>query len=710
MRTFYFILCLTAVCFSSGVFADGSVKTLYVSPEGRDDWSGALESPDASGQDGPLATIGGARDALRVWRRATEGHEKIAVEVLIRGGEYALSEAIVFEPEDSGFRGAPVVYRAYPGEKPVLFGGRRVTDWELREDRWVASVPEATGDDFAVGAFWVNGERLDPARFPKATHPAGDYPQASDFFYTDGSVLKENAAEGEDAKSSTHLRFHEGDIQNWQGLDEAVFVVFHSWATSLHRVKSADFENGIVEFTGAARWPFTRWVDRQWFFVEHLLDALENPGEWCLERKGGRLHYIPRAGESPETVEAVIPVTRKFLFLQGVPEKETFVSYLHFEGLHMQYGDWPIGAEGHSDGQAETSVGAAIEMRGARHCVFRECEVSHVGSYGIWLRSGTKDTVVQQCAFTDLGAGGVRIGEGHDAKVVAGLTEHNTVDNCILHDGGRIYRSAVGVWIGRSSHNTISRNEICDFRYSGVSVGWSWGYAPTSAHHNKIIGNHIHNLGKGQLSDMGGIYTLGVSPGTELRNNYIHDILSNPDISGGWGLYTDEGSTHILLRDNVIWNTRTGGFHQHYGRENQVVNNIFAFSQRDQLIRSREEDHISFFFERNIVYFKEGSVLGSTWKNGNYVLNDNCYWDASGTEIRFKDQSFADWQAGGHDKDSVIADPLFADIEGKVFTLAEDSPVWDLGFEAIDLTQAGLYGDEAWVSRAASLKRIYEER
>ncbi|NLN92811.1 MAG: right-handed parallel beta-helix repeat-containing protein [Candidatus Hydrogenedens sp.] len=708
MRIFSFMFCLAVALACVSGFAEDELKRLYVSPEGNDAWSGTLEQPDPAGGDGPLATVAGARDALRQWRAVTDGHDKIPVEVLLRGGKYAITSPIVFEPEDSGTRHAPVVYKAYPDEVPVLFGGRRIDSWEIREDRWVASVPEAQGDDFAVGAFWVNGERLDAARFPKAAHTAGDYPAESDFFYTDGAVLIEDAKEGEEKKSSTRLRFHQGDILDWTGLDEAVFVVFHSWATSLHRVKAVDFEKRILEFTGAARWPFTRWLDRQWFFVDHLLDALDTPGEWCLERKAGLLHYIPRAGETPDTVEAVIPLTRKFLSLTGVPEKQAFVSHLHFEGIHMRYGDWPIGKEGHSDGQAETSVGAAIETRGARHCVFRDCEVSHVGSYGIWLRLGTQNTVVERCAFTDLGAGGVRIGEGHDAELVPCLTEHNTLDNCLLHDGGRIYRSAVGVWIGRSSHNTISRNEICDFRYSGVSVGWSWGYAPTSAHHNKIVGNHIHNLGKGQLSDMGGIYTLGVSPGTELCNNYIHDILSNGNISGGWGLYTDEGSTYILLRDNVICNTRTGGFHQHYGRENQVVNNIFAFSQRDQLIRSREEEHVSFFFEKNIVYFKEGGLLGSTWKNGNYVLNDNCYWDASGREIRFKDQSFAEWQKGGQDKDSVIADPLFVDVEGRDFTLAEDSPALALGFEPIDLSLSGLYGDAEWVGRAKSLKRIYE--
>lgn len=688
------------------VAAAQSPVVLYVSTEGNDTWSGSLEEPDPSGNDGPLATITGARDTLRKLRQSGIVNKDTPVNILVRGGVYPLSAPVVFLPEDSGNANAPVTYMAYPGETPILHGGRQITDWQVENGVWIADVPEVKADRYAVGAFWVNGERRDPARFPKAAHTAGDYPADSDFFYADGPVMEPKPDTKEEVKSSTRFRFRDGDIQSWEHLDDAVFVVFHSWATSLHRVKNLDMEKRILEFTGPARWNFTYWRDDQWYFVEHLMEALENPGEWCIDRKAGTLHYIPMPGETPDSVTAVIPLVKHFLLLKGDPDTESFVSHLNFMGLSMQYGDWPVGAAGHSDGQAETSVEAAIQAVGARNCVFEDCEVAHVGTYGVWFRAGCQNNVLRRCTLTDLGAGGVRIGEGGDPTTPANIAGNNTVDNCILHDGGRIYRSAVGVWIGRSSNNTISHNEICDFRYSGVSVGWSWGYAPSSANNNIIEYNHIHNLGKGQLSDMGGIYTLGISPGTVLRNNYIHDILSNGNISGGWGLYTDEGSTDILLTNNVVHNTRTGGFHQHYGKENRVVNNILAFSQRDQIIRSREEEHISFFFEKNIVYFKEGNLLGSTWKNNNFVMDNNCYWDASGKEITFSGKSLAEWQALGHDKNSIIADPGFADIVGRNFALKSDSPALALGFTPIDVSESGLYGDAAWTDRAKQLKRI----
>ncbi len=680
--------------------------TLYVSSGGNDNWSGSQAGPDAAGTDGPLATIAGARDRLRALRAAGDIPPATPIQVLVGEGVYPITEPLIFEPQDSGTAEAPVVYAAAPGAHPILHGGCRITEWRVENGVWKADVPEAKSEACAVGAFWVNGERRDSARYPKAAHTAGDYPADTDFYYTDGPVMDKKADTGEEVKSNTRLRFRDGDVKQWEHLDEATFVVFHSWATSLHRVKSLDLENRIVEFTGPARWHFNYWTNEQWYFVEHLLDALEIPGEWCLSRKDGILHYLPKPEETPENVDAVIPLTRQFILLRGRPAEEAFVAHLHFKGLTMRYSDWPVGPAGHSDPQAETSVEAAIQATGARDCLIEECEVAHVGGYGIWFREGSQNNQVRRCALMDLGAGGLRIGEAGSPNAPAQEVSHNVMDNCLLHDGGRIYRSAVGVWIGRSSHNTISHNEICDFRYSGVSVGWSWGYDASSANHNIIEFNHIHNLGKGQLSDMGGIYTLGISPGTILRNNYIHDILSNGHISGGWGLYTDEGSSEILLTQNVVYNTRTGGFHQHYGKENRVVNNIFAFSQRDQLIRSRDEEHLSFSFENNIVYFSRGNLLGSTWKNGKYVMDKNCYWDASGREITFAGKSLAEWQQTGYDVHSVIADPGFADIENRNFTLTEESPAVKLGFQPIDLSSVGLYGDDAWVARAKNVVRI----
>ncbi len=263
----------------------------------------------------------------------------------------------------------------------------------------------------------------------------------------------------------------------------------------------------------------------------------------------------------------------------------------------------------------------------------------------------------------------------------------------------------MGVWIGRTSYNRVSHNEICDLYYTGISVGWSWGYAPTSAHHNVIEFNHIHDIGRGVLGDMGGIYCLGDSPGTVLRNNLVHDVYDHG--TGSLAIYTDEGSTGILIENNIGYGTTYANFHQHYGKENIVRNNIWALGKDYQLSRARQEEHISFTFERNIVYFDNGKLLKGGWTNDKFVMDRNLYWDTSHPDgdIKFGEATLAQWQARGHDRHSLIADPKFVDAAEHDFRLQPDSPAFQLGFVPIDTGQIGLYGDPDWVRAPRQIKR-----
>ena len=164
------------------------------------------------------------------------------------------------------------------------------------------------------------------------------------------------------------------------------------------------------------------------------------------------------------------------------------------------------------DGQAGIDLTGAVYTKDAINVRFEDIEIAHVGTYALWFAKGTRDSAIVRSELRDLGAGGVKIGETGSENNPATACRNNLVDNCFIHDGGYLSKAGIGVWIGRSSYHTVRQNEICDFDYSGVSLGWSWGYAPSSANHNLIEYNHIHHIGNGVLSDMGAIYCLGQSP------------------------------------------------------------------------------------------------------------------------------------------------------------------------------------------------------
>ena len=239
-----------------------------------------------------------------------------------------------------------------------------------------------------------------------------------------------------------------------------------------------------------------------------------------------------------------------------------------------------------------------------------------------------------------------------------------------------------------------------------MSIGWRWGYQRSISRDNIIAHNHIHDIGQGLLSDMGAIYTLGVSPGTVLRGNLIHDVNANH--YGGWGIYHDEGSTHILDENNIVYNTKFACFNIHYAKEITVRNNIFAGGRVDQITLGRVEPHVSVYFERNIVYWEQGVLMQNAKPDVPYefhvnpnredismsdtaVLDWNIYFNPSmpADSLRFGKETFAEWQARGNDVHSLYSDPLFVDPAAHNYSLRPGSPAFKFGFEQIDMSGVG---------------------
>ncbi len=649
----------------------GKALVFYVSPVGNDVWSGRLRAPNREGSDGPFATIARARDVIRALGRQQAGLKR-PVKVLIRAGTYFLSEPVVFLPEDSGTKQCPITYAGYPREHPVISGGCLITGWRPAQVNgkqvWAADLPEVKQGKWYFRQLFVNGERRPRTRLPK-----------QGFYQFTG--LPEVTEETPWSEGQTAAQFASGDLRHWQNLSDVEVVALHLWSDSHLPIAGVDEQAGVVRFAQRSvfklRAAFGPELSR--YYVENVVEALDTPGQWYLDRKAGALYYYPLPAEDPSRTEVIAPRLEQLVCFEGDAEAGKFVHDLHLRGLTFSHAEGRLPADLSGYAQAAFNMPGALLLRAAQGCSLRRSAVSHLGCYAIELCDGCQANQVSKNLLTDLGAGGIKVGHGTVGTTLA--------DNEISH-AGRIFHSAVGIWIGNSGHNRVVRNHIYDLYYSGISVGWTWGYGPSDAVHNIIENNHIHHLGHGWLSDMGGIYTLGVSPGTRLRGNLIHDVACYA--YGGWGIYLDEGSTKILVEKNVVYRTKTGGFHQHYGRENLVQNNVFALSQEPQIARTRAEDHISFTFRRNIVYWRgAGALLGGDWKGSGYRMDHNLYYNADREPLDFRGSTLEEWRARGMDVHSLIADPKFAAPEQGDFNLAPDSPALSLGFRPITLRVPG---------------------
>lgn len=620
--------------------------------------------------DADFDTVGEALGYVRTLRQ--NGYTE-PVTVRFNGGDYYMEEPVVIDetvPDltvEAGENGAR------------LIGGVRIDGFEWDEFNGVKCLSASVGDA-EFSDLYVNGLRASMTRYPH------------EGFLQMGEVENTESGLFDVSKSFTAA---EGDIGEFRSMDRILVSYYNRWVDEHSPIESYDPATKTV--TMRYRSALSIGAGQE-YFLENVAEAFGRPDDWYCEE--GRVYYVPRDdGITPDTIEAYRPVAAKLFDIRGTAEQP--VRGVTLRGLDMSVtrgdytaykGDEPRAADGQSLSHADGSVSFLY----AEDCVMEDCSLLNYGLYGVVFAEGCHNGRMSRCELRDGGAGGVRI-TGFEDESVPEATDHITVEDCTILSCGHRYEAGCGVLIQDANHITVQHNEIGDLGYTGVSCGWVWGYYDSVTHDNLITKNHIHDIGRGNLSDMGGVYLLGPQPGTVVSNNLIHDISLGE--YGGWALYADEGTSDVVFEKNICYRAQSNVFEQHYGANNIVRNNILACSVGPLLKVSLFEEHISATFDTNILY-ADGTELYEFQRNHlshkTVPSKNNLIWSTSGGEPAAIDMGGGTvWSIEqvnkffGMEEGSVIADPEFTDAEHDDYTLKETSPAFALGFEAIDMSDVG---------------------
>ena len=612
-----------------------------------------------------------ARDAVRTWHAS--GHADEAAVIVLPKGDYALTESLVLDARDGN-----ATWQAGNPDKTLITGGKQIIGLATGPDgNWHATA------ELHFEQLFINGERAIRSRYPaEGRLPLGDL------------QIKELPGK----RAQITVKVPDAVIAALTAdtipLPERQLLVFHKWDTSRYALTAIDPANDTLTVEGQSMTSWNPWNAQSFYLLDNCAGPSLAPGAWFLG-PAGELNYHPLPGETLGLTEAVAPVLEKLLIVHGARN-------LHFQGLHFGYTSYRLPSEGCPPVQAAAGIGASIQIDDAENLTFDHCEMAHTGNYGIWLRSGCRHCRIEHCLLEDLGAGGIRIGEMAIRQNPAELTGGNVIANNIIRGCGRIHPSAVGIWIGQSGNNQITHNDISDTFYTGISAGWTWGYGPSQATNNDISYNRIHQIGQGVLSDMGGIYTLGVSPGSTCVGNVIYDVRAHD--YGGWGIYPDEGSSGWQIASNLVWRCTSvlspsgGGFHQHYGASNNIGNNIFALSSGPPMQATRVENHLSFTLTHNLIISSNTAFFYGPWNKLQYASGNNCFVVYGKATPLFPKGDLAAWQQAGHETGSILT-TLALKGNWPDVTFPADSPVFAVGFKPFDPQLAGVTGDRAWKRR-----------
>ena len=679
----------------------------HVAPSGNDRLSGRRSS--ISGSDGPFATLERARDEIRSLRRG--GHISGPVTVWIHGGTYVRSGSFALGPEDGGRPDAPVTYAAATGEDVRIAGGAAVRGW-----RRVESGPAFSRLAVAAAGhvFWTDlrGQGISPvppAGASTASLPARvagldlfccDRPMRLACWPNDGWAKIAGASRGQKGDRFTY----EGDRpRRWRDTADAWVNGYWTWDWAESYVKVGGVlpasreivtlpPYGVYGYTAGRRWQ-----------VVNLLEELDQPGEWCIDRRSGALYFWPPV-ELREGMVRAATTEAPLISIRGASD-------VTVRGVTL-----------------ECSLGTGVEIIGGARNQVVGCTLRNLGGWGAWIgnglggdepyrysdvlwqRDGGERNGVSACDLYNLGAGGIMLAGG-DRKLL--VPSRNYASNNDIHDFGlwnRTYRPGISMdGVGLRAAN----NAIWNAPHQAIFV---------NGNDCEIEFNDVHDVCR-ETGDAGAFY-MGrdwAQRGNVVRYNRFHDLRAGamPGQSGFtevMAVYLDDWMSGVTVFGNLFVRAgravMIGG-----GRDNVVENNVFVDCSPAMHVDARGLSWARYYFDgTENTLFDRLKVVNHTrppystrypslvtllsdepaQAKGNRVVRNVCI---GGKWVEFLDGMSE--QSAGFSDNLVGGSPVFVDAAHGDFRILQGSRVRDTGFQPIPVERMGLINDAERRRRAA---------
>lgn len=711
---------------------------VHVSPDGNDDNQGTQLSP--------LRTLNAARNLVRALKAKDE-----AVTVWISAGEYELATPFELDQRDSGSPGKPITWRAVIGNKVSLIGGKSISPQSFVKVK-EKSILQRLSEEAAAHIYVADLRKLGITNYgshKQFGHALSVCPSPLELYFNnnameiaqypnDGFVLIGNVIDsgsvprtGDYSERGGVFEYTDDRHERWVDQQDIWLqgTFGNGYADDKIRIESIDTKTKQVKLASPHMYGIKSGKNYLKYKALNILDELDYPGEWYLDRKSGRLYFWPPSDISKASISVSL-LEDPIICIEGTSNivlRDLTVEIGRGIGIYLEGGDnnliagctvRNVGTSGIFMGEGAKQTFPYIthdDYEGVPQSRRIGNLQGHIYKNTTWERNAGSNHKILSCDVYNTGSGGIYLSGGSKKNLIPG---NNTVENCKVHDYNRRNRF---LWSGINIDGCGNRIAHCEIYNSNFQAIYAHGnehvYEYNNIHHVTQNGNDISAWYLGRdPSDRGNI----------LRYNYFHHIGDPTRLN--MGIYCDDSTTDVHIYGNVFYkmNTREGILYSNGGWDLTMENNIIVEPVNATVVLSPQyytwaQKHVQNTFGPNglfekrlltdiditsppysvkypeLVNYMDSIDPGKEWegmRSRRNTLQNNVIIGGPENPIRLRKKIHAHFDNIDNFKSNI--DPGFVDMKNENFTLREDSEVFHAlpNFKAIPFDKIGIYSDE----------------